>query len=114
MHPIGARRLLAPARLPARTCGVLDAGAAGLRRDGALVVVLPAHAHSEWIEAEYLLDRSCPRWLPDSLALDHQTVALIDFHWLLPFPASDTACVRRHASCLACRAWCLTLALRFR
>jgi hypothetical protein len=39
-----------------------------------------AHTHSERIEAEHLLDSSCPRRLPDALALDHQTVALTDFH----------------------------------
>src|SRR5438477_6151792 len=66
--------------IPGRTCGVLDARGAGVRRDRALAVVLPAYAHSERIDAEYLLDRSCPRRLPDALALDYQTIALADIH----------------------------------
>jgi hypothetical protein len=76
--------------------GVLDPRGAGGRGDRAFVVVLPAHAHSERIEAEHLLDRSRPRRLTDSLALDHQTVSLSDLHGLPQFSYPFTACVPRH------------------
>jgi len=67
---------------------VLDAGGAGVRCERALAVVVPAHAHSERIVAEHLLDRSGARRLPDALALDHQTVALTDLHGS-PIPCRD-------------------------